>query len=429
MKQPHYKTQKPPYDVVVIGAGPAGMMAASVAAQQGARVLLLEKNHNLGKKLLITGGGRCNVTNNKPVVREMLSQYKSEGKFLFSTFMQHGVQESIQWFESRSVPLQEENEGRLFPVTQSAQTIRDALATELAGLQVEIQTDAQVTAIEQEHGQFSLSLATGQEVTAAACIVATGGSARPETGSTGEGFGWLKHLGHTIIENSFALVPLTLKTSWSKKLSGITIPECKITLLADGKKHSAVQGKLLFTHVGVTGPTILNMSKTVGELLSYGSVTLLIDLFPGVDSAQMNAMMQELLQTNANKKVRNALSEKVPTALAKELLLQCDIDGETQCNSVTKTQRVRLLEFLKAIPLEVSGLLGKDKAVVSAGGVALEEIDFRTMESRIVPRLYIVGDVLNVNRPSGGYSLQLCWSTGFVAGAHAASQDNEQIEA
>lgn len=429
MKKPHPGTQNLAYDVVVVGAGPAGMMAAATAAQQDARVLLLEKNPILGKKLLITGGGRCNVTNNKPVVRDMLSQYKSEGKFLFSTFMQHGVQESIQWFENRSVPLQEENEGRLFPTTQRAQTIRDALATELAHQQVEIRTNAHVSAIEHQQGQFHLSFPTGQTVTAAACIVATGGSARPETGSTGEGFGWLKHLGHTIIENSFALVPLTLKTSWSKKLSGITIPECKITLLADGQKHSAVHGKLLFTHVGVTGPTILNMSKTVGELLSYGSVTLRIDLFPGVDSAQMNAMMQELLQSNANKKVRNALSEKIPTALAKELLRQCDIDSETQCNSVTKTQRVRLIAYLKAIPLEVSGLLGKDKAVVSAGGVALPEIDFRTMESRIVPNLYLVGDVLNVNRPSGGYSLQLCWSTGCVAGTHAASQNNEQIEA
>jgi predicted Rossmann fold flavoprotein len=383
-------------------------------------VLLLEKNSHLGKKLLITGGGRCNVTNNKPVVREMLSQYQSEGKFLFSTFVQHGVQESIDWFTQRGVPLKEENEGRLFPLTQKAQTIRDALALELEKHPVTIQANAPVTSIQKEKDVFTIQLTDGQTLTADACIVATGGSARPETGSTGEGFEWLKQLGHTVVENTSALVPITLQSNWSKTLSGITMPECKITLLADGQKHSVVKGKILFTHVGVTGPTILNMSKTVGELLSYGPVTLSVDLFPGVDSAHMNTMIQDVLQKNNNKKVRNALAELLPAAVAKAMLTLCDIDGQTQCNSITKTQRVQLIELLKAVPLEVSGLLGKDKAVVSSGGVVLKEVDFRTMESKVVSHLYLVGDVLNVNRPSGGYSLQLCWSTGAVAGAAAA---------
>jgi predicted Rossmann fold flavoprotein len=408
------------YPVVVIGGGPAGMMAAASAAQFGVSVLLLEKNSHLGKKLLITGGGRCNVTNNKPVVREMLSQYQSEGKFLFSTFVQHGVQESIDWFTQRGVPLKEENEGRLFPLTQKAQTIRDALALELEKHPVTIQANAPVSSIQKEKDVFTIQLTDGQTLTADACIVATGGSARPETGSTGEGFEWLKQLGHTVVENTSALVPITLQSNWSKTLSGITMPECKITLLADGQKHSVVKGKILFTHVGVTGPTILNMSKTVGELLSYGPVTLSVDLFPGVDSAHMNTMIQDVLQKNNNKKVRNALAELLPAAVAKAMLTLCDIDGQTQCNSITKTQRVQLIELLKAVPLEVSGLLGKNKAVVSSGGVVLKEVDFRTMESKVVSHLYLVGDVLNVNRPSGGYSLQLCWSTGAVAGAAAA---------
>jgi predicted Rossmann fold flavoprotein len=420
MKATHTKTDNSHCDVVVIGGGPAGMMAAATAAKKGAHVLLLEKNPALGKKLLITGGGRCNVTNNKPVVREMLSQYKSEGKFLFSTFMQHGVKESIDWFEDRAVHLKEENEGRLFPLTENAQTIRDALASELEECHVTIKNNAQVATIQKDKNRFHVRLKSGQTFTAPACVVATGGSARPETGSTGEGFVWLKNLGHTIVENTFALVPITLGTGWSKKLSGVALPVCRITLLADGQKHSSVKGKILFTHVGVTGPTILNMSKTVGELLSYGPVTLLIDLFPGVDSAEMHQMLQNVLQKNNNKKIRNALTELLPTAVAKEILIQCHIDGETQCNSVTKVQRIHLIEFLKAIPLEVSGLLGKDKAVVSSGGVTLEEIDFKTMESKVVENLYVVGDVLNINRPSGGYSLQLCWSTGAVAGMAAA---------
>jgi len=407
------------YDVVVIGGGPAGMMAAATAARQGAKVVLLEKNRNLGKKLLISGGGRCNVTNNKPVVREMLSQYKAEGKFLFSTFMQHGVQETIEWFLTRGVPFIEENEGRLFPETQNAQTIRDTLETELTTNDVLVQKNAVVKSIEKKDALFVVSLEKGEWVYAKRCIVATGGTARPETGSTGEGLGWLKDMGHTVAENSFALVPITLKTAWTKSLSGITLPECKITLLSDGKKHSVNSGKILFTHVGLTGPAILNMSKTIGELLSYSSVVLRVDLFPGVDSAAMNTKFTELLHQNQNKKVRNALAELLPTAVAKEVLAQCEIDSETQCNSVTKMQRTELIEYVKSIPLEVKGLLGKDKAVASAGGVRLEEVDFKTMESKVIPGLYLIGDVLNINRPSGGYSFQLCWSTGYVAGAHA----------
>ena len=409
-----------PYDIVVIGGGPAGMMAAITAAEAGARVILLEKNAVLGKKLSITGGGRCNVTNNKPVVRDMLSQYKAEGKFLFSPFMQHGVVETMEWFAKRGVLFKEENEGRLFPQTESAQTITDTMVQEIQRTKVEVRRSAEVVAIVKEDKQFQIRLKKNEVVLAKKCIVAFGGSARPETGSSGEGFEWLKSLGHTVVENSFALVPLTTKDTWAKRLSGISIPKCKITIVADDKKHSVHNGKLLFTHVGVTGPTILNMSKTVGELLSYSSVRLQIDLFPGMDSQAMNTLFTELFTRNNNKKVRNALGKLLPTAVVKELLLLAKIDAETQCNSITRVERIHLLELVKAVPLEINGLLGKDKAVVSAGGVKLEEVNFKTMESTIVPDLFLVGDVLNVNRPSGGYSLQLCWTTGYVAGTNAA---------
>ncbi len=407
------------YDVIVIGGGPAGMMAASIAARGGASTLLLEKNPNLGKKLLITGGGRCNVTNNKPAVREMLSQYKTEGKFLFSTFMQHGVSETVQWLDDREVVLKEENEGRLFPVSNSAQTIRDVLAEELITTGVKVQLNAAVQKIEKPD-TFVVTLQTGEVVQSAKCIVATGGTARPETGSTGEGFGWLQQLGHTVIESSFALVPVTLQTQWTKKLSGLGLEECKMTILVDGKKQSSHKGKILFTHFGLTGPTVLNVSKKIGEYLPYGEVVLLLDVFPGKDSGELNERFVTLFTENKNKRVRNALSELLPSALGKAVLLECGIDTETMCNAITRAQRVALIDYLKAIPLRVSGLLGKDKAVVSAGGVVLEEVDFRTMESKIIPGLFMAGDVLNINRPSGGYSLQLCWSTGFVAGLHAS---------
>lgn len=407
------------WPLVVLGGGPAGMMAATAAAQAGVKVLLVEKNPILGKKLLITGGGRCNVTNNKLVVREMLSQYQRDGKFLFSTFMQHGVEQSIDWFATQQVHLKEENEGRLFPVSDSAQTIKDALANALERSAVTVQTNAVVKSLQKSDTGFTVILQSGEVIQAQRCVVATGGLARPETGSSGEGFSWLESLGHTVVENSFALVPVMLKTVWTRQLSGITLPRCKVTIMADGQKHSSAKGKVLFTHVGVTGPTILNMSKAIGELLAYSSVTLLLDLFPGVDSAAMHEHIQDILRNNANKKVRNALSELLPAAVVKGILEQCEIDPDTQCNSITRVQRTQLIEYLKALPLPVKGLLGKDKAVVSAGGVTLEEVDFKTMQSKVVPGLYLVGDVLNVNRPSGGYSLQLCWSTGAVAGTQS----------
>ena len=407
------------FDVVVIGGGPAGMMAASFAAQKNNRVLLLEKNATLGKKLLITGGGRFNVTNNKPVVREMLSQYKTDGKFLFSTFVQHGVADTIKWFADRGVSMKEENEGRLFPDTEKAETIQQALVAELEKRNVQVQTGSAVRTIKSTKDRFDIELQNGKRMQTRTCIVATGGTARPETGSTGEGFGWLEQLGHTTIPNSYALVPITLKSTWTAALSGISISDCKLTIRIDDKKHSVHQGKLLFTHVGMTGPTILNLSKTIGELLQYHNVVIGLNLFPSDDAASMDQKLQSLFQAESNKKLRNALSSLVPMAIAKVVLEQCQIDGEQPCNGVSRVERIPLGQFLQSIPLPVGGLLSKDKAVISAGGVRLEEVDFKTMESRIVPGLFLVGEMLNINRPSGGYSLQLCWSTGAVAGMYA----------
>lgn len=409
------------YDVIVIGGGPAGMMAAAVASERGRSVLLLEKNRNLGKKLLITGGGRCNVTNNKPVVRDMLHHYKDGGKFLFSTFMQHGVAESIAWFKERGVLLKEENEGRLFPVTESAQTIRDTLAQELIVQKTDIKTNAEVTGISYDKKQalFTIKTKTAGSFTASACIVGSGGTSRPETGSTGDGYGWLHALGHTIVPNNFALVPLSLKNAWTKKLSGMSLPDVKITLYADKKKCEVKRGKLLFTHVGITGPTVLNMSKTVGELLAHSEVTLMIDVFPEKDAGEFKLYLRKLLADASNKKLKNVLATIVPSAFVEGILGELSIDGDTPCHSVSSGDRTKLATFLKAVPLSVRGLLGANKAVISAGGVTLEEIDFKTMESRLIPHLYIVGDMLNIDRPSGGYSLQLCWSTGFVAGTFA----------
>ncbi|MBX9907011.1 NAD(P)/FAD-dependent oxidoreductase [Patescibacteria group bacterium] len=407
------------WDVVVVGGGPAGMMAALTAAARGRKVLLLEKNETLGKKLLISGGGRCNITNNTPEVRAILAKYKEAGKFLFSTFSQFAVTDTITFFEEKKVLLKEENERRMFPVSNTALSVQSALVDAMKKHGVAVQTRSVVSSIVKDATEknFTISLKTGESIIARTCVVATGGTSHPETGSTGEGFAWLKKLGHTVIENNFALVPIALKDTWVKKLGGVTLPQVTVTIFSDAKKVSSHSGKLLFTHFGITGPTVLNMSSEVGDLLAHSSVTLSLDLVPNIPQDEIRKKITELFKEESNKKVKNVLGVFMPAALIAPFLAIAQVDGDTPNHSVTTLERARIAHLLKAVPLTVKGLLGADKAVISAGGVALPEVHFKTMESRIVSGLYLVGDVLNINRPSGGYSLQLCWSTGFVAGS------------
>ncbi len=404
------------WDVVVIGGGPAGMMAAGRAAERGRSVLLLEKNPTLGKKLLITGGGRCNVTNDKPEVRTMVEKYKGNSQFLFSAFSQFGVEEALSFFNQRGMPTKVEAEGRVFPVSDTAQSVWNVLAGYMKEYGVCIQTDAGVAGIEAEEGCTRIALKDGSVVCAMSCIVATGGTSRPETGSSGEGFMWLKKLGHTIIDTDVALVPIALKDAWVKKLGGITLEDIKLTPYKDGAKQKAYKGKVLFTHFGISGPTVLNMSREIGEMVHYSDVVLYLDMFPTLDHAALKREIQTLLVAESNKQLKTVLSTLIPSALVVALLGLAVIDGNTPCHSVRSEDRTKLVALFKAIPLHVQGLLGAEKAVVSSGGVALPEVNFKTMESRIVSHLYLVGDVLNIDRPSGGYSLQLCWTTGFVAG-------------
>jgi len=406
------------WDVVVIGGGPAGMMAAGRAAELGRSVLLLEKNPTLGKKLLITGGGRCNITNNRPNVRAMLAKYKGNPKFLFSTFSQFNVEDAINFFNQRGMETKEEEEGRIFPVSNRSQSVLDALVQYIKDGGVQIQSNSTVTRLSFK-SNFHIRLDDKSALVAKSCIVATGGTACPETGSTGEGFDWLKKMGHTIAENNYALVPVALKDAWAKKIAGVTLKDIRLSTFQNGKKHDVQPGKLLFTHFGISGPTVLNMSKSIGDLLREGEVIIMLDLFPKLDHEALKQELQTMLVAESSKKLKNTLSNLIPAALAEAMLELAGINGDTANHSVRHEERIKLVALIKNIPLNVKGLLGKDKAVVSSGGVAPSEIDFKTMQSRLVPGLFIIGDVLNIDRPSGGYSLQLCWTTGFVAGSSA----------
>lgn len=412
----------PVWDVVVIGGGPAGMMAAGRAAELGARVALLEKNPSLGKKLLITGGGRCNVTNAEFDTRVFLAKFKKSDKFLFSAFSQYGVKEALDFFHSRKMPTKVEAEKRVFPESNKSVSVWETLVAYMRQGGVAVFKNSAVSGfVKKGNVVLAAKLKDGREIQGHSFILATGGKSRPETGSTGEGFSWLKAVGHTVVDQGAALTPVAIKDAWVKRLQGVSLAGVKLTILQGGVPQGVSKGKILFTHFGVSGPMVLNASRDIGELLKYGSVVLSLDLFPTLDAGALDRKVREALGEKSNKQFKNILALLVPAAFAPVLVELSGVPGETFGHSVTREQRKKFISLLKDLRMDVSGLLGADKAIVTSGGVALQEVDFKTMRSRKIENLYLVGDVLNIDRPSGGYSLQLCWTTGFVAGSSVVS--------
>lgn len=408
------------WDVIVIGGGPAGMMAAGRAAELGQSVLLIEKNSSLGKKLLITGGGRCNVTNAESDLRVLLDKFRDAGKFLFSPFSQWDNQSTLKFFNGRGMDTKIENEGRVFPVSNSAQSVWDVMVDYVKENNVSILSDSPVSNFEVTDGKISgIVLKDGEVLHANTYIVATGGMSRPETGSTGDGFAWLESVGHTIIKPTTSLVPVAVADRWVKEISGVTLEKVKITTIQNEQKQDSKIGKILFTHFGISGPTVLNMSRDIGELLKYGPLEISLDLFPGVDLGTLNKDLTALLHAQSNKLVKNALSDFIASGLVHTVLEQAGVADNTPCHSLTKELRIAIIDTVKDLRMRATGLLGSDKAIITSGGVPLSEIDTKTMRSTLHDNLYIIGDLLDIDRPSGGYSLQLCWTTGFVAGSNA----------
>ncbi len=420
------------------------MMAAGRAASLGKRVLLLEKNAKLGEKLAITGGARCNITNATYDVHKMLANYKEAANFLFSPFSKFGVKDTFTFFEQLGLPLVVQANNRAFPKTEKASDVVLAMKQYLklgppshkasAGQSgVEVKTGEAVKEILHKNGTV-IGIVTDKDTYAAVSyILATGGVSHPETGSTGDGFGWLTGLGHTVKQPTPTIVPIKTSDAWSHKLAGVSVGEktrgpnpmgeAKITFFLDGKKSFSKVGKILFTHFGLSGPTILNCAGQVGDLLTVGKVTASIDLFPELDLGALDQKIVELFGVNRNKQLKNVVREIIPPGLSVgviellEAYKEIHMGGKVQ--TVPKDHRRKLTNLLKNLPITVTGLMGFDRAVVADGGVILQEIDTKTMRSKILGNLFITGDLLHINRPSGGYSLQLCWTTGFVAGSSA----------
>lgn len=413
------------YDVLVVGGGASGLMAAGRAAELGKRVLLLEKNKRPGEKLYISGGGRCNITNAEEDERALLRAYGKAEQFLYSVFAQFGNKDTFTFFESRKLPLVVQARKRAFPTSEKAADVVHTLLQYVAEGGVVVRTQSPVTRVLSDESGITGVACDKTVYKAKKYIFCTGSVSHPETGSTGDGFAWLKELGHTVAPPTPSIVPLKVKEVWPTLLSGMSLSFMKITFFVEGKKAFSKKGKILFTHFGLSGPLILNSASAVSDLLYEGVVTATIDLYPDTDLGALERTVIAVFDKNKNKILKNVLKDIVPEGTTRGILplLVGKVDVDTKVHSVTKEERKVLVHLLKALPLTVEGLMGFDRAVIADGGVPLNEVDMRTMRSKKVRNLYLTGDLLHINRPSGGYSLQLCWSTGQVAGTHAASGD------
>ncbi len=414
------------YDLVVVGGGPSGMMMAITAAKGGARVLILEKNSSLGKKLRITGGGRCNITNAEWDNKKFLENFPKSKKFLYSPFSKFSATDTFSFFEKAGLQLVIEARKRAFPKSQKAADVFLTLEKLLKKHKVDILPNSEVVLIKRSHKDFSdseietiayVKLKNGREIFAKNFAIATGGMAAPKTGSTGDGFKFLKKLGHTIENPDPNIVPLTTDSHILQKISGTSWTFCKISFIQNGKTSFSKTGKILFTHFGLSAPTILNSSHEVKQLLKKGSVTASIDLFPDTEEPDMDRKIWRLFEKNQNKQLKNVLPELLQNKLSTAILEYFpDSLALKKINDISKEERKSLVKKIKNLDMQITGSLGMDKAVIADGGIPLEEVDFSNMTSKKYSNLYILGDILNINRPSGGYSLQMCWTTGNVAG-------------
>lgn len=405
------------WDVIVIGGGASGMMAANSATSLSKSVLILEKNKNLGEKLKITGGGRCNITNNEPDIRKLLKVYGKGESFLYTPFSIFGVKDTFEYFESKGLPLIIEAKNRVFPKTEKAIDVFNLLYKELIKNNVSIKNNCNVLGFFEEEGKIKYVKTNQGNFYAKSFILSTGGLSHPETGSTGDGLIFLKDLGHKVYDPTPDIVPISVSDSWVHELAGVSLSFMKITFYLDTKKQFSKTGKILFTHFGLSGPLILNSASKIKELLDKGQVKAFIDLYPDTNIKSLEDYVLKTFEDNKNKIFRNVFNEIVPDGTSKSLIQIFNfIDENKKIHSITKEERKKIVNLLKALPVSVTGLMGFDRAVVADGGVDMKEIEMKTMRSKIINNLFVTGDLLNMNRNSGGYSLQICWTTGYIAG-------------
>lgn len=402
--------------ILVVGGGAAGMMAAVTAARNGKKVRLIEKNEKLGKKLFITGKGRCNITNAADI-EDLFSAVVSNPKFLYSSFYSMTNDQVIDFFEELGVKTKVERGGRVFPESDHSSDVIRALEQEMKRLGIEIRLRTEAEEILAEDGRVTgVRLSSGKELHADAVIIATGGISYPSTGSTGDGYRFARECGHKVTDLSPALVPMEVKEWYARELMGLSLRNVEIRI-TDGKKKLYEEfGEMLFTHYGVTGPVILSASSIVGKKLKEHPLTLHIDLKPALTEEQLDKRMLREFEANHNRQFKNAVDSLFPSKLKPVIVELSGIQEDKKVNEVTKEERLHFVRLIKDFSMTLTGMRGYNEAIITKGGVSVKEIDPGTMESKLVNGLYFAGEVLDLDAVTGGYNLQIAWSTGIWQG-------------
>ncbi|MBI5873027.1 MAG: NAD(P)/FAD-dependent oxidoreductase [Candidatus Omnitrophica bacterium] len=408
------------YNVIVIGAGPAGMMAAIRAAEYGAATALFEKNASLGRKLGLTGKGRCNLTNKCPLP-DFLERFGKEGQFLRNAFAKFFAPELMRFFEYNGVRLKTERQARVFPATDNARSVIDCLRKVLAQRGVDIYLSSPVKKVLVKNGAVGgVQLTNEEEATARKIILSTGGVSYPETGSTGDGLKIAKSLGHQVSELYPGLVPLETEETFVKELQGLALKNVRIVFEVDKKRIESGVGEILFTHFGVSGPLILDLSAGVVKLSDSGRVVMLIDLKPGLSQEEIEVKLRNEFQQKGSLILKNYAKELFPQRFIDIFLSKAKVNPAKKCHQISAVERKNIVLLLKGFPLVIKRPRPFAEAMVTCGGVSLKEIDPRTMESKKVKGLYFCGEILGLAASSGGFNLQAAFSTGYLAGESAA---------
>ena len=412
--------------VIVIGGGPAGMIAAIHSAENGNEVILLEKNKSLGNKLLITGKGRCNITSSLPM-EDFIKNTPGNGMFLYSAFNKFTNQDIITFLNKQGLEVKEERGNRIFPVTDKSKDVLDCFEKKLKSLNVKIMYNTQVTdvLINENNEVTGVKLKNQKIINAKKIILATGGKSYPLTGSTGDGYEILKKLGHTITPIKPSLVPLeTYEEDLHYSLQGLSLRNVKIKFI-DTRKNKEIYedfGEMLFTHFGVSGPTILSGSahlvryKKIDDLLQEKNIKLIIDLKPALTEEKLNERILRDFEEEKNKSFKNSLDKLLPQKLIPVIVEYSNINPEKQVNSITKQERIKLVKTLKGFEVTIKKFRKIDDAIITSGGVSIKEVNPKTMESKKIKGLYLAGEILDVDSYTGGFNLQIAYSTGYVAG-------------
>jgi predicted Rossmann fold flavoprotein len=414
------------YDAVIIGGGPSGLMAAIAASEAGAKVLLIDKGDKLGRKLAISGGGRCNVTN-AGELDEIVRHIPGNGRFLYSAFSTFNNRDIIAFFEKLGIKLKEEDRGRMFPVSDKAKTVVDALIGQVRSQGVHVKVNSPVSRVLYKDERVSgVRLHSGEVIEARCVIIASGGKSVPHTGSTGDGYAWAEAAGHTITELYPTEVPLTSNEPFirGRELQGLSLRQIALSVWnSKGKKIIEHEGDMLFTHFGISGPAVLRCSQfVVKEQKKTGkrNVLLTIDMFPDRSNAQLHTEAWTLVQNEPKKAIKNVLRSLLPDRLIPMVLERAGIPEDTTFDHIPKQPWADFIGLLKCFPMEVNGTLSIEEAFVTGGGVHLKEVDPRTMQSKLMEGLFFCGEVLDIHGYTGGYNITAAFTTGYTAGKHAA---------